>query len=127
MRDRMVRLVMRRQRACAFLGAGWPQPDGMHGRDRQPVPRPTIVIRGGREREGHIRGGGCASVLLLAEAPGNRKTAFYKLNLKVKFFSCHFVVCIKSDRCFFFCGYFNREWLSVLVGQVYLLAYSKVF
>ena len=36
------------------------------------------------------------------------------------------MVGIESNGLFIFCVYFNRERLSVLVGEIYLLSYSKI-
>ena len=50
-----------------------------------------------------------------------------QFNSEIQFFACHFVVGVKGDILFIFCDYFHREWLAILVGQVYLLTFSKVF
>lgn len=40
----------------------------------------------------------------------------YQLDLKVQFFSGHFMVCIKGNGRFFFCCYLYRELLAILIG-----------
>ena len=37
------------------------------------------------------------------------------------------MICIKSNCLFFFSCYFYREWLTILIGQIYLLANHKIF
>ena len=51
---------------------------------------------------------------------------FYQFDLKVQLFSCHFMICIKSNGLFCFVSDFYREWLAHLVCQIYLLAYSQI-
>ena len=52
---------------------------------------------------------------------------FHQFNLKVQFFSSHLMVCVKCNSFFIFRVYLYWEWLTVLVGKIHLLTYSKVF